>query len=145
MLGGLDISKLSDRRWILRGFSSIEVHPDFGKTVEQSISRHDADIAILTMEFGVQFDHLINRICLPPPTGSLDNTIGTIVGHGLNEQEKLEDIPKYITVSSITWHDCIFKHRGYINDLSKRGFCAGLPYQIPCKSHYRHPGLICIY
>lgn len=110
----------------------MHLHPDFYKDTESNVKRYDADIAVLKLNSSVPKNFLHRVICLPSARATIDGNYGTVVGHGHNEMGQLEDIPKYIKISAISWQDCIFNDQRYVNYLSKRGFCAGEVGQIPC-------------
>ena len=132
MLGGLDISKLFHPLWTYRGISKIDVHPDFGKTVQQSISRHDADIAILKFP-SIQFTNFINKICMPSTNDVVFGVEGTIVGYGLTEGSTVpENIPKFTQIKSVDQETCFLDDAAYVTLASSRTFCAGENKKTPC-------------
>lgn len=123
MLGGFNISNLNDPKWTRRNISEIFPHPDFAK--EKETRRFDADIAILTLSEKVEFSTRIRQICYPVEDQQIENVTGVVVGHGVNEQNKIEEIAKYINITAIKWERCIFMNTLYSAIISERTFCAG--------------------
>lgn len=123
MLGGSNITDLCEVGWTRRNISKIIPHPEFG--LNDETSRFDADIAILVMNQKIQFIERIKKICYPIHNQDIHNFNGVVVGHGVNEENKIQDIAKFINVTAIKWEKCVFKDKEFSKIISERSFCAG--------------------
>ena len=129
MLGGLDISNLRDSQWVRRDISKADIHPDWNPATV----RYDADIAVLTMSQAVKLSDYIQIVCLPSKNEKVSDVVGSIVGHGYDENNEVQDIPKTLEISSITTEDCFLSDHRLIQISSHRTFCAGSLNNVPCK------------
>ena len=133
MLGGLDISNLSDDQWVRRDISKVDIHPEWNPATV----KYDADIAVLTMSQAVQLSDYIQIVCLPSKNEQVSDVDGSVVGHGVDGNNiRLQDIPKTLQVSSITNEDCFLIDHELGQFSSRRTFCAGSLNNVPCKSNF---------
>ncbi|XP_070504793.1 uncharacterized protein [Chironomus tepperi] len=103
--------------------SSINVHEDWNVKSES----HDADIAMLTLKENVQFSSYIKPICLiPPESNVVEISHGYAVGYGLNQNEEVENVLKYVKMPiQFSNEECFYTNHVLLSLSSRRTFCAG--------------------
>lgn len=113
------------------GVSKIYVHPDWDILAE----KWDADIAILLMKKTVAFTKFIQPVCLPAGISQKNEYEGFVVGWGLSEftdSTHHEDVPRQVTVKSVSDAECYTNDIGLASISSPRTFCAGGDKAGPC-------------
>ncbi|CRK96378.1 CLUMA_CG009795, isoform A [Clunio marinus] len=113
-----------------RKLVEVVIHPDWKYNTEN----FDADIAVATMEYPVQFTTTVQPICLPNFNSVLIHPMGTVVGWGKSEtsgpsQNDHESIPKQVGVRAVTNEECFLHYIEFAKISSPRTFCAGWPGQ----------------
>ena len=83
------------------------------------------DIAILDLETNVTFNEFVQPICLWNTDKYLVNTLGIVVGWGLNENQILSDILTQARMRIVDKQTCEDDHRDFAPLLKGNTLCAG--------------------
>jgi hypothetical protein len=133
MFGGMNIKNLTEENWIRRDIRSIFIHPDYGKSWSTQLAKFDSDIAVVGLERKLRLSNDVKLICLPPLDNEVINKTGFVVGHGLDENQKMPPIAKQIEIKAISAEKCVFLDISYISTISReRMFCAGGEGKVAC-------------
>lgn len=119
-LGKHDLSRRYERGSVLAYPSSIKIHEDW-KNFTQNF---DSDIAIITLEFPVQFSFAIFPICIWQHLVESSATSGFIVGYGMSETG-LPNKPRELELDVHSNEDCFLKNNRLALLSSRNTFCAG--------------------
>lgn len=124
---------LGDNRETTRHeITKIDIHPDFGLNWVKRFSRFDADLAVLTLNSPVKFGSSIKEVYVPLSDTSVAGESGLAVRHFFDDEPDTQVNTKLINIPTSLPQECIFLDNRYMQDLSRRGFCAGSTGQIPC-------------
>jgi hypothetical protein len=95
---------------------------------------YDADIAVLTLYNQVQFNDIVQPVCLPDKNFQMGVRSGSVVGFGKSESLlRHEPRPKKIEINSLTNDDCFFTDYNFARFGSMTTFCAGELGKSPCR------------
>lgn len=116
----------SEVGWKKREIAKAYINPEYEH--RSNAYKSKGDLAVLRMKQSVQFSNHIQPVCLPPFNHDPSNLRGIAVGYGYHSGiERFEKTPKQITMSSISFTDCLFLDKSYIEIIWKKSFCAKAP------------------
>lgn len=121
-LGKHDLSKRYERSSINAFPSEFIIHPDWNYFTE----KYDSDIAVIVLEYPVQFTEMIFPVCLWNYQEAPNVTTGVIVGWGKSETST--DKPKKPRALELNIHtneDCFLRNYRMALISTKNTFCAG--------------------
>lgn len=106
----------------VRRISKVHVHPEH--------STHQNDIAMLVLEFSVQYTDFVNPICLDQRTGgnlqNLEGKRGWITGWGSTNSGGISEVLRTASMPVVSYLECFHDdHILYGNLLNANVFCAG--------------------
>lgn len=129
-LGKHNLKRRYERGSIVAYPSEFLIHPDWKHYTE----KYDSDIAIIVLEFPVQFTEMIFPICMWNQEEVPSVNSGVIVGWGKSERsEGIESTPRQLELTIFSNEDCFLKNHRMALISSKTTFCAGKDSQSgPC-------------
>ncbi|XP_037043076.1 leucine-rich repeat and death domain-containing protein 1-like [Bradysia coprophila] len=123
-LGAYNLTVESEIGTVNRNISAVFVNPDW----KPDADRFDADLAILVLSENVTFSIYIQPICIPTNDVVIDGAVidvnGTVVGWGLADDTRHEEVPRKIVATALTNSLCYRSEPSIVKSTSFRSFCA---------------------
>lgn len=101
--------------------SKIVVHHDFIVTA----TTYDADLAMLKTADQMKFSEYIQPVCLWDSDDPPSKTAALVAGWGTSEDNKLEPLPKKLSLTIHDYGKCLTDYPDLINIASSRSICGG--------------------
>jgi hypothetical protein len=85
------------------------------------------------MEHPVEFTDFIQPICLPNLNENVFKVSGVVAGYGQDSPYKpIVKKPLHVELTTVDLIDCLYTHKNSLRVVSKRSFCAGNNFSVPC-------------
>lgn len=130
LLGRHNLTDDSERNFINQTILDIFAHPDYDSSARAFKSRND--IAIFKMSQSIEFTDFIQPICLPQMNEVIPKFEGFIVGHGWNENKRIESVAKQAKMKYKNFTKCIFEHPDNHKGVYEFSFCASNETAMTC-------------
>ncbi|XP_031843634.2 serine protease gd isoform X2 [Nomia melanderi] len=128
-LGRYYLEDFREEGSVPRKILSISIHPDYLSQKSTGLTTADADVAILKLQERVEYNQLIQPVCLWAGCRDLFKIIGkrgSVVGWGRDEQgHQTTQEPRVVEVPIVSTLECHWSYRPFAEVTSNRTFCAG--------------------